>query len=104
MNRPPRGASERAAADEPSGATGRDRHRDGDDMRGPIAAEDRVGSKPDTRFEGRGDARENVGEHARGTDTDPRGAVDNDRTRGRHDRDPESESFDRDLQREDGRD
>jgi hypothetical protein len=98
MNRPPHGASQRAAENEPSGATGRDRYRDNDDARDPIAADDRTGTSPDTRFEGRGDARENVGNHSRGTDADPTGPEGNDRTRGRHDRDPEHESFDRDLQ------
>ena len=42
----------------------RDKYRDNDDVRDPIAAEDRVGTKPDTRFEARGDARENVGNTA----------------------------------------
>ncbi len=73
QNRPPFGASERAAANEPSGATGRDRYRDNDDARDPIAAEDRTGTAPDTRFEARGDARENDGNHSRGTAADPTG-------------------------------
>ena len=98
QNRPPFGASQRAANDEPSGATGRDRYRDNDDARDPLAADDRAGTNPDTRFEARGDARENVGNHARGTDAEPSDAEGNDRQKSRHDRDPESESFDRDLQ------
>ena len=93
------GQSERAAAGRESAATGRDRYRDGDDVRDPIAADDRAGTSPDTRFEARGDARENVGSHARGTDAAPTGPEGNDRTRSRADRDPESQSFDRDLKR-----
>ena len=100
QNRPPEGASQRAAANEPSGASGRDKHRDNDDVRDPIAAGDRAGTSPDRRFEARGDARENVGNHGRGTAADASGADGNDRQKGRHDRDPESESFDRDLQNE----
>ena len=98
QNRPPQGASQRAAANEPSGPTGRDKYRDNDDERDPIAADDRAGTAPDTRFEARGDARENVGKHSRGTDAHPAGPEGNDRQKSRHDRDPESESFDRDLQ------
>jgi hypothetical protein len=94
------GASQRAAEGRESGATGRDRYRDNDDTRDPIAADDRSGTAPDTRFEARGDARENVGNHARGTAADPTGPEGNDRTRGRQDRTPESESFDDDLARD----
>ena len=101
QNRPPHGASQRAAENEPSGATGRDRYRDDDDARDPLAADDRSGTAPDTRFEARGDARENVGNTSRGTDADPTGGEGNDRQRSRHDRDPQSEAFDRDLQGED---
>ena len=97
QNRPPHGASQRAAENEPSGETGRDRYRDNDDARDPISADDRSGTAPDTRFEARGDARENVGNHSRGTAADATGPEGNDRQAGRHDRDPESESFDRDL-------
>lgn len=100
-NRPPHGASQRAGDDAPSGATGRDRYRDNDDARDPIAADDRGGTKPDTRFEARGDARENVGNHSRGTGADPTGPAGNDRQASRHDRDPQSESFDRDLKNDD---
>ena len=58
----------------------RDRFRDNDDMRDPLAADDRAGTSPDTRNEARGDARENVGNHARGTAADPT-VGGNDRTR-----------------------
>jgi len=101
QNRPPHGASQRAAENEPSGATGRDRYRDDDDVRDPIAADDRGGTTPDTRFEARGDARENVGNHSRGTDAVATGPEGNDRQKSRHDRDPECVSFDRDLQNDD---
>lgn len=40
-NRPPHGASQRAAENEPSGETGRDRYRDDDDARDPVSADDR---------------------------------------------------------------
>ena len=99
------GESQRAAegreGGQAAGGTGRDRYRDNDDARVPLAADDRAGAAPDTRFEARGDARENVGNHARGTDASPTGPEGNDRTRGRHDRGPETESFDRDLANDD---
>ena len=101
QDRPPHGASQRAAENQPSGATGRDRYRDNDDARDPVAADDRVGTSPDTRFEARGDARENVGSTTRGTAADATGPEGNDRQKSRHDRDPESESFDRDLEGDD---
>jgi hypothetical protein len=63
----------------------RDRYRDNDDVRDPLAADERAGTKPDTRNEARGDARENVGNHSRGTDADPTGPEGNDRTRHRDD-------------------
>ena len=49
----------------------RDRYRDNDDVRDPLSADDRAGTRPDTRNEARGDARENVGNHSRGTAADP---------------------------------
>ncbi|HEX6057779.1 MAG TPA: hypothetical protein VFZ11_02085 [Gemmatimonadaceae bacterium] len=45
----------------------RDAYRDGDDVRDPIPDDQRLGTKPDTKSEARGDARENVGDTARGT-------------------------------------
>jgi hypothetical protein len=54
----------------------------------------------DSRGEARGDARENVGNHARGTDTNPTGPEGNDRTKHRSDR---PDAFDDDLQRDNQR-
>ena len=50
-------------------------------MRDPIPPDDRLGTKPDTKTEARGDARENAGNNARGTDARPTGPEGNDRTR-----------------------
>ena len=69
----------------------RDKYRDNDDVRDPIR--DRVGVDPDSKSEARGDARENVGNTARGTDADPSGPEGNDRTRDR----PQPDEFDEDL-------
>jgi hypothetical protein len=59
----------------------RDRYRDNDDVRDPTR--DRNETDPDTKSEARGDARENVGNNARGTDAHPTGPEGNDRTRQR---------------------
>ena len=59
----------------------RDKYRDNDDMRDPIPPDDRLGTKPDTKTEARGDARENVGNNAHGTDARPTGPEGNDKTR-----------------------
>jgi hypothetical protein len=72
--------------------TDRDKYRDNDDMRDPL--EDRVGTKPDSKAEARGDAREAVGNTARGTAADPTGPADNDRTRHR----PRPDAYDEDLE------
>jgi hypothetical protein len=72
----------------------RDKYRDNDDMRDPV--KDRSGTKPDTKSEARGDAREAVGNTARGTDADPTGPEGNDRTRKR----PRTELSDRDRERD----
>ena len=69
----------------------RDKYRDDDDVRDPVR--DRAGTDPDSRSEARGDARENVGNTARGTDADPSGPEGNDRTRDR----PRPDEFDEDL-------
>jgi hypothetical protein len=74
--------------------TSRDKYRDNDDMRDPLFGRERMGSKPDSRGEARGDARETVGNNARGTDTDPVGPEGNDKTRQR----PVPDSFDADLE------
>jgi hypothetical protein len=75
------------------GGTGRDRYRDNDDMRDPLAGDERTGTSPDPKAEARGDARETVGNTARGTDANPRGPEGNDRTKNR----PRPDSFDDDL-------
>jgi hypothetical protein len=74
--------------------TDRDKYRDNDDMRDP--AEDRVGTDPDTKAEGRGDAREAVGNTKRGTAADPTGPDGNDKTRHR----PRPDVYDSDLARD----
>ncbi|HMC56008.1 MAG TPA: hypothetical protein VKH19_12585 [Gemmatimonadaceae bacterium] len=75
----------------------RDRYRDNDDVRDKLDADERAETNPDTQSEARGDARENVGNNARGTDADPIGPEGNDNTRGR----PREDDFDRDLDRRD---
>jgi hypothetical protein len=72
--------------------TSRDPYRDNDDVREPLEGDDRSGTKPDTKSEARGDARENIGNTARGTDANPTGPEGNDKTRGKSMRD----SFDDD--------
>jgi len=79
--------------DRSTNGTNRDKHRDNDDMRDPLSADERSGTDPDSRNEARGDARENVGNTARGTDADPTGPEGNDRTRDR----PQPDEFDEDL-------
>jgi hypothetical protein len=74
--------------------TDRDKYRDNDDMRDP--AEDRVGTKPDSGAEARGDAREAVGNTARDTAADPTGPAGNDKTRHR----PRPDTYDDDLERD----
>jgi len=63
----------------------RDKYRDGDDVRDPTSAEDRVDTKSDSKSEARGPARENVGRTARGTASNPTGPEGNDKTRNRDD-------------------
>ena len=63
--------------------TDRDKYRDNDDARAPTSNRDRNETDPDTKSEARGDARENVGDTARGTDAQPTGPEGNDRTRNR---------------------
>ena len=77
--------------------TNRDKYRDDDDMRAPLGSDDRSGTTPDTRNEARGDARETVGNNARGTDANPTGPEGNDRTRNR----PRRDEHDVDLERYD---
>ena len=72
----------------------RDEYRHNDDVRDPIR--NRAGTDPDTKSEARGDARENVGNHARGTDVHPTGPEGNDRTAHR----PQRDEHDADLERD----
>lgn len=65
--------------------TGRDRYRDNDDVREPLDADDRTEVHPDTRSEARGDARENIGNTAQGTDANEKGPELNDNQRSRED-------------------
>jgi hypothetical protein len=74
----------------------RSRYRDNDDERDPLAGDERVGVRPDSESEARGDARETVGNNARGTDASPIGPDGNDRTRNR----PRRDDFDEDLRRD----
>ena len=78
-------------------STNRDRYRDNDDVRDPIAAEDRNAPRTDSKFEARGDTRENVGNHSRGTAADPTGPEGNDNQKAR----PRHDAFDDDLARDD---
>jgi hypothetical protein len=78
----------------------REKYRDNDDARDPLGPDGRNGVKSDSRAEARGDARENVGNHARGTDTNPTGPEGNDRSRNRSDR---HDAFDDDLARDNQR-
>ena len=61
--------------------TNRPKYRDNDDQRNPLSGDERLGTDPDSRSEAKGDAREQVGNNARGTDADPTGPEGNDRTR-----------------------
>jgi hypothetical protein len=70
-----------------------DAHRDNDDVRNSLEGSDRAGTDPDTRSEARGNARANVGNTARDTDSHPTGPEGNDTTKHR----PRSDSFDADL-------
>jgi hypothetical protein len=81
----------------PRGPNGnRSAYRDNDDQRAPLKGNDRSGTKPDSKGEALGDARENVGNTARGTDTSPTSPVGNDRSYNR----PRSDEFDDDLKRD----
>jgi len=73
--------------------TDRDRYRDNDDVRQPLEGDERSGTTPDTKSEARGDARENIGNTARGTDRHIRGPEENDKTRER----PQRDEFDRTI-------
>ena len=75
-------------------STGRDRYRDNDDARNPLEGDDRTGGSSDTKAEARGDARETVGNNARGTDTDVTGPAGNDKQRGSPQRDQFDDTLD----------
>jgi hypothetical protein len=79
------------------GARGsRSPYRDNDDQRAPLEGNERSGTNPDSKAEALGDARENIGSTAHGTDASPAGPVGNDRTYNR----PRSDEFDEDLKRD----
>jgi len=89
-----------AANDQNSSGSDRDKYRDNDDARDVLGPDDRMGVRSDSRFEARGDARENVGNHARGTDAHPTGPSGNDRQKSRSDL---PDAFDGDLKRDNQR-
>lgn len=74
--------------------TQRDPYRDNDDLRG--IERDRSDVRPDTKSEARGDAREQVGNNARGTDASPTGPEGNDNQRLR----PRADIYDAELARD----
>lgn len=75
----------------------RDKYRDNDDARGFAEGADRNETHADTKSEARGDARDSVGNNARGTDAHPTGPSGNDRQKSRSDLPDE---FDDDLKRD----
>jgi hypothetical protein len=89
-------AREKEQHDRSTGETNRSEYRDNEDERDPLAGAERSGIRPDSKSEARGDARENVGNTARGTAASPSGPTGNDRTRSR----PRADPFDDDLERD----
>jgi hypothetical protein len=73
----------------------RPKYRQNDDVRDPTPSDQRSDPKPDSRFEARGDARENIGNTARGTDADPSGPEGNDKFK--RPKSVDEEDFDADL-------
>jgi len=71
----------------------RPKYRDNDDQRDPLEGDERTGTDPDSKSEAKGNARENIGNHSRGTAADPSGPEGNDRTRLK----PQPDAFDSDL-------
>jgi hypothetical protein len=71
----------------------RPKYRDNDDHRDTLSGNERSGTDPDSRNEASGNARENIGNHSRGTAADPTGPEGNDRTKLR----PQPDQFDSDL-------
>ena len=86
-----------ANAERNTSGSPRDKYRDNDDVRDPVAPADRNASRTDSASEARGDARENIGNHSRGTAASPTGPEGNDRQAGR----PRRDEFDDDLARDD---
>jgi hypothetical protein len=80
----------------PPDMANRSEYRDNDDERNPLSGAERSGTHPDSKSEARGDARENIGNTARGTASSPTGPEGNDRTRNK----PQRDSFDDDLERD----
>ncbi len=58
-------------------------YRDDDDVRNPLPPAQRAGTKPDSKSEARGRARENVGRTARKTASRPTGPKGNNKTQRR---------------------
>jgi hypothetical protein len=75
----------------------RSKYRDNDDARD--FQQDRSGSKPDTKAEARGDAREAIGNHSRDTAANPTGPEGNDRQVGAPRRDQFDDDLDNNLDR-----
>ena len=97
VNDPPFTSAEPNMADnnqQPS--SHRPQYRQNDDARDPTPSHQRSDTDPDSRFEARGDARENIGNNARGTDADGSGPEGNDKFKHQK-RDPEEDNFDADL-------
>jgi hypothetical protein len=88
------------ADDNNTSGSARDKYRDNDDERGVLAGDDRNATTSDTKSEARGDAREAVGNNARGTDAHPTGPSGNDKQKSRSDLPDE---FDDDLARDNHR-
>jgi hypothetical protein len=78
-------AANRSELDRPNDARGRSKYRDGDDVRDPTPPKQRSDTKPDTKSEARGPARESIGRTARRTDDAPTGPEGRDRMRNRDD-------------------
>jgi hypothetical protein len=77
----------------------RPKYRDNDDHRDTLSGDDRSGTHPDTKAEAEGTARENIGDHSRGTAANPTGPEGNDRTKLR----PQADEFDADLKSDNSR-
>ena len=81
--------------DKPQPSSHRPQYRQNDDVREPTPSNQRSDTKPDSRFEARGDARENIGNNVRGTDANPTGPEGNDKFK--HPKKAGEEDFDADL-------